>query len=102
MSEPLKLFHGINSSHEFWQDEAANWIILRCHHEATWSIIQNRAFRLQRSDHLQHYGWSDSANEAVKKLSVHAELSRDFEYQKIGDKYHLVAPVSVDADQITI
>lgn len=94
MTEPLKLYHGTNSAHEFWQDEAASWILLRCHQESTWSIIQNRAFRLQTSDHLQHYGWSDSAVEAVKKLPVHTVLSTEFEYQKIGDKYHLVAPVS--------
>jgi len=94
MTEPLKLYHGTNSAHEFWQDETANWIILRCHQETCWSVIQNRAHRLQTNDHLRHYGWSDSADEAVKKLSVLAELSRDFEYQMIGDKYHLVAPFS--------
>ena len=94
MTEPLKLYHGTNSAHEFWQDEASNWIILRCHKETTWSIIQNKAFRIQKSDHFQHYGWADSVDEAVNKLPVHVELSSEFGFQKIGDKYHLVAPVS--------
>lgn len=95
MPEPLKLYHGTNSAHEFWQDEASNWIILRCHQETAWSILHNRAFRLQESEHFQHFGWADSVEEAVKKLPIHTELSTEVEFQKIGDKYHLVAPVTV-------
>jgi hypothetical protein len=56
MPEPFKLYHGTNSAHEFWQNEDANWIILRCHEETTWSIIQNHAGRLQKRDNFKHYG----------------------------------------------
>jgi hypothetical protein len=96
MPEPLKLYHGTNSAHEFWQDESANWIILRCHQETMWSIIRNRTLRLQKRDHFQHYGWADSVGGAVKMLPVRSELSTEYEYQKIGDKFTLVAPVSLE------
>jgi hypothetical protein len=82
-SSPVKLFHGINSAHEFWQSEDNKLVILRVHGEPAWSSHRKTRF----------VAFHDSAEEAAARLGAVLDATR--EYREINDKFHLLFALQI-------
>lgn len=71
------LFHGTNESHEFWQSEDHSLLLMRLHHEESWTAHRNFGFL---------FGCS-SAQEAARRLD--AQLSDKKEWVEKNGNFHL-------------
>jgi len=78
MTPQIKLYHGTNVNHEFWQSEDGEILILRVHGENAWSSHRNAGF----------VACHDSVEEAASGHGAALDTSRA--YREINGKFHLL------------